>query len=55
MKKETAAIKRLLNVKSKVSSLYYIKKNGNIFSGANPSNWVFVFFYNNVFYCYVNG
>ena len=30
MKKETAAIKRLLNVKSKVSSHYYIKKNGNI-------------------------
>ena len=30
MKKETAAIERLLNHKSKVSSHYYIKKNGNI-------------------------
>ncbi len=30
MKKETAAIERLLNPKSKVSSHYYIKKNGNI-------------------------
>ena len=30
MKKETAAIERLLSPKSKVSSHYYIKKNGNI-------------------------
>ena len=30
MKNETTAIERLLNPKSKVSSHYYIKKNGNI-------------------------